>query len=127
MTLYVPFSSRFASFLFTMCPNLQPSSQTWPTCSVSDTARYYAALLAAILSPTPSPYNKEGFYFAISENVSWNVLSRALAARLHALGIIASAELQAPDYPAAAKALGVPEDMVDFQVDGRSVVSIYNA
>lgn len=84
-------------------------------------------MLAAILSPTPPPCNKAGFYFAISEDISWNALSRAFAARLHALGIIASAELQAPDYPAAAKALGVPEAMVDFEVAGRLVVSMDSA
>ncbi|PYI03964.1 hypothetical protein BO78DRAFT_321520, partial [Aspergillus sclerotiicarbonarius CBS 121057] len=76
---------------------------------ISDLTGFYARLVEAILREEIIPVGEEGYYFIVSNSISWWDIVDRLAVALHARGMVAEPIATVwPSDEMAADALGVP-------------------
>lgn len=95
--------------------------QTWPVCSVGDTADLYIRLLRSILAGESPSHGARGYYLAASGSVAWADLYGAMATALAKRGAVGDAEVRPADADALEKmgnALNVPAELVGWQLGG---------
>ncbi|KAG8627727.1 hypothetical protein KVT40_003600 [Elsinoe batatas] len=101
---------------------LRDDRPTWPVCHVKDHTALYIALLRGILEGRDIDSGKDGYYLASSGVVVWDDLYDAMAKALVTQGIVKDASVKLAseiERGQIAKALGVPEERVEFNFSGR--------
>lgn len=95
--------------------------QSWPVSHITDTANLYVEVLRAILKGDDIGHGKNGYYLASVGNAVWDDIYSAIAASLHARGVIDTPDVctaNEEDLEIMGQALQCPKELVPLQLSG---------
>ncbi|KAH7329444.1 hypothetical protein B0I35DRAFT_45103 [Stachybotrys elegans] len=111
------------TFMRTKAVYKLPIENQWSAVHVVDLANYYVCILQAIKNGTPLPSGYDGYMFPSTHQFSYSELLEHLAAALHEMGYIDSAEVKTwPSKEAACKDLGIGPEVLRTALCSNTII-----